>query len=53
MKDLASLPSKFSDDVNQQQLQKVLGSTLPKLTPKQRQLVVEILSELKPVAMLG
>lgn len=47
MKDLTSTPSKYKDDTNQKKLEYLWGDSCKRLTPKQRQLVVEILSNLK------
>lgn len=48
MKNLISMPFEFNDDdTNKEKLVKLWGNSLNKLTPKQRQLVVEILSNLK------
>lgn len=44
MKTLTSMPFKDNDDTNQEKLKELWGDSLKKLTPKQRQLVVEILS---------
>lgn len=41
---LTSLSSEYNDQTNQEKLVKLWGNSLKKLTPKQRQLVVEILS---------
>ncbi len=41
---LISLSSEYNDQTNQEKLVKLWGDSLAKLTPKQRQLVVEILS---------
>lgn len=41
---LTKLSSEYNDQTNQEKLQKLWGDSLTKLTPKQRQLVVEILS---------
>lgn len=37
----------INDDANQKELEKLWGDSLRKLTPKQRQLVVETLKNLK------
>lgn len=39
-----SLSSEYNDQTNQEKLVKLWGDSLKRLTPKQRQLVVEILS---------
>ena len=44
MNSLTSLSSEYNDQNNQEKLVKLWGDSLKKLTPKQRQLVVEILS---------
>ena len=41
---LTSLSSEYNDQTNQEKLVKLWGNSLKSLTPKQRQLVVEILS---------
>lgn len=41
---LTSLSSEYNDQTNQEKLVKLWGDSLKRLTPKQRQLVVEILS---------
>lgn len=41
---LISLSNEYNDQTNQEKLVKLWGDSLKKLTPKQRQLVVEILS---------
>ena len=48
MKNLTSMPFEYNDDdTNKEKLVRLWGNSLNKLTPKQRQLVVEILSNLK------
>ena len=44
MNSLTSLSSEYNDKTNQEKLVKLWGNSLKSLTPKQRQLVVEILS---------
>lgn len=44
MNSLTSLSSEYNDQTNQEKLVKLWGDSLKRLTPKQRQLVVEILS---------
>ena len=44
MTSLTSLSSEYNDQTNQEKLVKLWGDSLKRLTPKQRQLVVEILS---------
>ena len=44
MNNLTSIPFKNIDDTNQEKLKELWGDSLKKLTPKQRHLVVEILS---------
>ena len=44
MTSLTSLSREYNDQTNQEKLIKLWGDSLKKLTPKQRQLVVEILS---------
>jgi hypothetical protein len=46
MNNLISTPFEYDDDANQKKLESIWGNSLKKLTPKQRQLVVEILSSL-------
>lgn len=46
MKNLTSKSVEYDDDANQKKLKQLWGDSLKKLTPKQRQLVVEILSNL-------
>lgn len=46
MKKLTSMPFEYDDDTNKTKLKELWGDSLNKLTPKQRQLVVEILSNL-------
>ena len=46
MKNLTSIPWKYDDDANRQKMVQLWGDSLNKLTPKQRHLVVEILSNL-------
>lgn len=46
MKNLTSLPFKYDDDTNKKKLKEIWGGSLEKLTPKQRQLLVEILGDL-------
>ncbi len=47
MNNLTSMPFEYDDDdANQKKLETIWGNSLNKLTPKQRQLVVEILSSL-------
>jgi hypothetical protein len=46
MNNLSSTPFEDNDDANQKKLEKLWGNSLRKLTPKQRHLVVEILSNL-------
>ena len=41
---LASFSIEYNDQTNQEKLVKLWGNILKRLTPKQRQLVVEILS---------
>ncbi len=48
MNNLTSIPFEYDDDANQKKLKQIWGDNLIKLTPKQRQLVVEILSPLNP-----
>jgi isochorismate hydrolase len=43
MENLTSMPFEY-DDTNEKALRELWGNSLEKLTPKQRQLVVEILS---------
>lgn len=47
MESLTTLPSIYNDDINKKLLVNLWGSSLEKLTPKQRQLVTEILSNQK------
>lgn len=44
MESLITMPSIYNDDINKKLLVKIWGNSLEKLTPKQRQLVTEILS---------
>ncbi len=46
MKNLTSTPFEYDDDANQKKLKELWGDSLKKLTPKQKQLVVEILINL-------
>ncbi len=46
MTKLTSMPCEYKDDTNQKNLVYLWGDSLNKLTPKQRQLVGEILSNL-------
>ena len=46
MKNLTSMPFEYDDNANQQKLVLLWGDSLNKLTPLQRHLVVEILSNL-------
>lgn len=43
------MPFESDDDTNRKKLKELWGDSLNKLTPKQRQLVVEILSKLNGV----
>lgn len=47
MESLITMPSIYNDDINKKLLANLWGSSLEKLTPKQRQLVTEILSNQK------
>ncbi len=44
MENLITMPSVYNDDINKKLLTNIWGNSLEKLTPKQRQLVIEILS---------
>lgn len=44
MESLLTMPSIYNDDINKKLLANLWGNSLEKLTPKQRQLVIEILS---------
>ena len=46
MTKLTSMPCEYKDDTNQKNLENLWGDSWKKLTPKQRQLVGEILSNL-------
>ena len=46
MNNLTSMPFEYDDDANQKKLVYLWGNSLNKLTPLQRHLVVEILSNL-------
>ncbi len=46
MNNLTSMSFEYDDAANQKKLENLWGNSLSKLTPKQRQLVVEILSNL-------
>lgn len=46
MNTLISMSFEYDDAANQKKLENMWGNSLNKLTPKQRQLVVEILSSL-------
>jgi hypothetical protein len=48
MNNLTSMPLEDNDDINQKRLEELWGNSLKKLSPKQRELVVEILSNLNP-----
>lgn len=47
MENLTTMPSKYNDDTTKKVLVNLWGDSLEKLTPKQRQLVREILSDRK------
>lgn len=47
MESLITMPSVYNDDSNKKILENLWGNSLEKLTPKQRQLVTEILSNQK------
>lgn len=47
MSNLASNFGKYEDDINQEKLVQLWDNSLLRLTPEQRQLVVEILSNSK------
>lgn len=47
MENLTTMPSKYNDNITKKVLVKLWGDSLEKLTPKQRQLVREILSDRK------
>lgn len=44
MKNLTRMPFEYDDDSNKTKLKRIWGDSLNKLTPKQRQLIVEIFS---------
>ncbi len=52
IRNLTSLPFEYNDDVTNKKLVELWGNSLQKLTPKQRQLVGEILINKKNVADL-
>lgn len=46
MNNLTRMPFEYDDDTNKTKLKRIWGDSLNKLTPKQRQLIVNILSNL-------